>query len=355
MKSVVYFVRTKENESRDSLVKKTRLLWNEAGFDKLIKKDDFTGIKIHFGEEGGRGYIKPYFIRPVVEAIKAKKGKPFLTDTSTLYTGKRNNAVDHFNLAYEHGFMPENTGCPVIMADGLKGEHQLSVKTKSALLTHVHLAGIVPFIDVIIGMGHPTGHLLTGYGGSLKNLGMGFASRGGKLAQHSGMQPQTVAEKCTGCGTCAGWCPDDAIIIKNDKMKIDSVKCVGCGECFSVCPEQAIKISWDESSINVQKKMIDYVAEILKGKKAGFINAALHITKQCDCMGANTEKPITKDLGLLASLDPIAIDQATIDLINRNAGGDVFKKHWPNLDYNIQLGYGEEKGLGRRSYEIKEL
>ncbi|MBI4833657.1 MAG: DUF362 domain-containing protein [Planctomycetes bacterium] len=355
MRSIVYFVRARENEPRETLAKKTSLLWDKAGFGKLIKKDDFTAIKIHFGEEGGKGYIKPYFVKPVTEAIKGKKGKPFLTDTSTLYAGRRNNAVDHFQMAYEHGFTPENTGCPIIMADGLKGEHQVSVKAKSLFLTYVHLAGLVPFLDVIIGMGHPTGHLLTGYGGALKNLGMGFASRGGKLAQHSGMQPQTITEKCSGCGTCAGWCPSDAILMKNDKMKIDSAKCVGCGECFSVCPEGAIKISWDESSINVQKKMVDYVAEILKGKKSGFMNAALYITKQCDCMGANTGEPMAKDLGLLASLDPIAIDQATIDLVNKDAGEDVFKKHWPNLDYNVQLEYGEGKGVGSRAYEIKEL
>lgn len=354
MKSTVYFSRLSKSESAHSIILKIKQIWRSAGFPHLINKDDFVAIKLHLGEEGGAGFIKPHFVQPIVEAVKEKRGKPFLTETATLYKGKRTNAVDHLALAYEHGFTPAEVGCPVIMADGLKGEYQFSRRLKSNLVKYAHIAGLISFVNTIIGLGHPTGHVLTGYGGAIKNIGMGLASRGGKLAEHSGLLPQVDKTKCTGCGSCMMWCPADAITITKHKMKINPDKCYGCGECFSVCPNEAIKIAWDESSANVQRKIVRYAAEVLKSKKSGFINFGFHITADCDCMG-KTGQPIISDLGILASFDPVALDQATIDIINNEAGQDVFKQHWSNLDYTIQLTYGEEIGLGTRSYQLKEL
>lgn len=355
MPSIVYFTRVKEKEPSDSIQKKVKQLWEEAGFNQLINKDDFVAIKLHMGEEGGKGYIKPHFVRPIVDNIKEQKGKPFLTDSSTLYVGRRTNAVDHINLAYEHGFTFENVGCPVIIADGLRGEHHLSIKVNNPLLKNIHMSGIVGVADTIIGLAHPTGHMVTGYGGALKNIGMGLASRGGKLAQHSGVQPQVNLDKCIGCEVCSTWCPAEAISIKGDKMKIDFSKCMGCGECLSVCSEHAIKIAWDESSVNLQRKIVEYVTEILKGKNKGFMNFATHITKQCDCMGGKAGDPVVSDFGILASLDPVALDQATIDLINQNEKRDIFKDIWKDFDYNIQLAYGETLKLGSRTYQLKEI
>lgn len=355
MQSIVYFVPVKNNEPIESIQKKTEQLWIASGLSKLVSKDNFVAIKMHLGEDGGKGFIKSELVKPIVKQIKQSQAKPFITDSSTLYRGRRTNAVDHIELAYEHGFTYDKVGCPIIISDGLKGEHNLSAKADGNVLKNIHMSGIVGVVDTIIGLAHATGHMLTAYGGAIKNIGMGLASRGGKLAQHSGTRPKVDIDKCLGCKICSMWCPSNAITVTNKKMKMDYDKCIGCGECLSVCTQGAIKISWDESSVNLQKKMVEYVKGILKGKKCGFINFAMHVTKDCDCKGGKGDKPISSDAGILASIDPIALDQATIDVIIRNEGKDIFKENWENFDYNIQLEYGEKMGLGNRRYQLKEI
>lgn len=355
MKSKVYFVRTREKESNESLTRKLRRLYEETDLGSLVKEDDFVAIKMHFGEEGGVGFIRPFLAGEVVSLVKKKGGKPFLTDTATLYTGKRLNAVDHLCLAGQHGFSLETVGAPIIIGDGLVGEHQVSLKTGKDFPARAHLAGISRVSNVIIGLAHAKGHLLTGYGGAIKNIGMGLAGRGGKLAQHSGMLPQVIFSECKGCRACLEWCPADALGIKDGKMSINADKCYGCGECFAVCASKAIEIVWDEASPQLQKKIAGYADIILKDKKSGFINFATHITRHCDCLGGEMGEPITPDVGILSSLDPVALDTATIEMINRSAGEDIFKKYWENIDYTVQLEYGEKYGIGSRSYQLIEL
>jgi hypothetical protein len=396
MKSQVFFARLNNNESETSVLPKIISLFKSAAIARIISKNAYVALKLHLGEKGGSGYINPRFVRQVVDLVKEAGGKPFLTDTNTLYVGQRSNAVDHLMLAAEHGFSIESMGAPVIIGDGLLGENQISIPTESsgrdcpgrgeracsekdehAPPKMTHVAGVARAADVIIGLTHVTGHLLTGYGGNLKNIGMGLAGRGGKLAQHSGMIPWINREKCRGCGTCLEWCPSGAMILRpcsanpsskakaphkprqpgelrNAEMKavIDVARCYGCGECFALCPYQAIEIKWNEPSTKFQQRMAEYCQAILKGKNAVFFNFALGITQHCDCI-VKPDPPMTPDLGILTSLDPVAVDSATIDLINQNTGKDVFKECWPEIDYTVQLKHAQKIGLGSINYSLQ--
>ena len=345
----IYFTQTSNNEPQDSICSKIESLFKNAGLYDLIKKGDFVALKMHLGEAKKKDFISPIFVKPVVDMVKKAGGKPFVTDTNTLYTSPRDNAVSHLSLAAKNGFSYETLGCPVIIADGLVGENQISLPTTNG---RIHIAGLVKRVDVIIALTHCTGHLLAGYGGAIKNIAMGFASRGGKLDQHSGVKPEIIMDNCIGCAICVTYCPADAIGIANEKASINKKECYGCGECFAVCPNQAVQVDkWHSSSESFQKKMALYCSEILKGKKAGFINFATNITKNCDCINT-PEKPLINDVGILASFNPVTIDSASIDLINQKAGKDIFRQCWPEIDYTIQLKEAERLGAGTIKYEI---
>ena len=348
--SVVYFSPVSNGESTASISSKLKSLFKKAGFNKLLKKDDFVALKMHLGEEKKKSFISPVFVKVIVDLVKEAKAKPFVTDTNTLYESPRVNAVDHLALAARHGFSYENLGCPVIIADGLIGENQVSVPFQGE---RIHIAGLVKRVDVILALTHCTGHLLTGYGGAIKNIAMGLSGRGGKLDQHSGVKPEIIASVCKACEVCIIHCPAEAITLVDSKAFIDKDICYGCGECFAVCPHAAVKVDkWHATSDRMQAKMARYCAGILANKKAGFINFATNITKNCDCID-NPEKPLVPDVGILASSDPVAIDTASIDLINQKAGRDIFKTVWPEIDYTIQLKESEKLGAGSSIYKVK--
>ena len=337
-------------------------------------------LKMHLGEEKKKSFISPVFVKIIVDLVKKAKAKPFVTDTNTLYESPRVNAVDHLALADRHGFSYENLGCPVIIADGLIGENQVSVPFGAEApwrpygahqSGRIHIAGLVKRVDVIIALTHCTGHLLTGYGGAIKNIAMGLSGRGGKLDQHSGVKPEIIASVCKACEVCIIHCPAEAITLVNGKAHIDKDMCYGCGECFAVCPHSAVKVDkWHATSDRMQAKMALYCAGILANKKAGFINFATNITKNCDCID-NPEKPLLPDVGILASLDPVAIDTASIDLINQKAGEvatacpygesrlfrgkDIFREVWPEIDYTIQFKESEKLGVGSRKYIVENI
>lgn len=193
-------------------------------------------------------------------------------------------------------------------------------------------------------------------GATLKNIGMGLSARGGKLAQHSGVIPQIVEDNCTLCGVCAQWCPVKAITLNEKSAVIDPKKCIGCGECLAVCQFDAVKIAWDENTVNLQKKMAEYCLAILKDKthKVSFFNFLIHVTRHCDCMD-KPYKPEIKDIGILASTDPVAVEKAAVDKIIESTGKDFFKKSWPSIDYTTQLTYAEEIGLGSMDYELIDI
>ncbi len=343
----------KDGETPESQAQKTSRLFDAAGFAEDLEDGDITAIKTHFGEEGNRGYVKPPCLKAIVDKVKAAGGRPFLTDTSTLYGGRRQNAVDHIHLALEHGFTAENVGAPLIISDGIIGRNELEIEIKGTHYRKVLLAADIVSARAMVVVSHMTGHLASGIGAAIKNLGMGCSSRKGKMKQHSDIKPTVKESNCTACGTCARWCAVDAIKL-GPQAVIDHAVCTGCGECLTVCHFGAVKFSWGEASRVMQEKMAEHALGAVKDKadRIFYFNYLNHLTKDCDCMATPAEGAILPDVGILASRDPVAIDQASIDMIKKSTGEDLAKKAYADIECEHQLVHGERIGLGSRKYEL---
>jgi len=356
VKPTVYFKNVKKGESNDEIAKINLELLKKFDVLDSIKPGDFVALKLHFGDKDNVGHIKPQTVKLLADEIKKKNARPFLVETSTLYVGERSNAYDHLTIAYKHGFTYENTGAPVIMADGLLGHSQTGVKINAKHYKEVFVAADVPHYDCLICLNHVTGHVITGIGAAIKNMGMGMAARGGKLAQHSSVSPSVIAKKCVKCARCKLFCPAGAISEASASFAIDSAKCIGCGECISVCKKDAIKFSWKQSSQIVQEKMAEHALGVVSGKQNMFLasNHIIHVTKECDCI-AKSEPTVIDDIGILASCDPVALDRATLDIVNKMNGYKFDYDAQNPLNPLYQLIHGEKIGLGKMNYELKEL
>ncbi len=344
--SKVYFTDFKSSPSKN-ILDKIEDLFNRAGLINLFKEKELVACKLHFGERGNTGFIRPVFVKKIVEVIRNNHGIPFLTDTTTLYRGERSNAPSYLGLADFHGF----SDTPIIIADGLRGENWIEVEVSGKYFKEVKIASSIYYADSMIVISHFKGHIVTGFGGALKNLGMGCSAKTGKLEQHSSLSPR-VGKKCNGCGACIKWCPVNAISM-NKVAKILESKCIGCGVCVGVCPIGAIKIRWEDDATQLQKKMIEYAKGAVKDKPIGYINFLTNITPLCDCWPA-TDPSIVPDIGILASLDPVAIDCASFDLVNKASDGK-FGRLYPKINPEAQLKYGEQIGLGTRNYEFIKI
>ncbi|MBZ4672692.1 MAG: 4Fe-4S ferredoxin [Deferribacteraceae bacterium] len=352
MQSKVYFS-SLNNKKFNSPLNKIKKLFNRLEPSRYFGKKSLVAIKTHFGELGNTAFINPVYIRPIAETLIQLGVNPYLTDTNTLYVGMRTNSVDHLKNAYLNGFNFSTLQLPVIIADGLRGENSVSVPIKGELLKSVKLAADIINADGMVVVSHFKGHEVSGFGGAIKNLSMGCASREGKLEMHSISVPSVHEDKCTSCGRCLFACAHNAITI-NPKAKINE-NCTGCARCIAVCPEEAIGINWNETSENTQLKMAEYafgVNEALKGKIL-YVNILTNISPACDCYPGN-DAPITGDIGFLSSTDPVAIDMASFDLVKKAMGvnADPFKEIYSYLDSMIQLKHAEKLGLGSCSYEL---
>lgn len=368
MKSNVYFIDLRAT-LKENLVDKLGRLIDTAGLPETINERDLVAVKLHFGELGNTAYIRPVFIRKIVETIKNNGGSPFLTDANTVYAGTRSDSAHHIKTAIQNGFSYSVVDAPIIIADGLRGKSERTVTVNQKNFKRVYIGSDIVEADTLISVAHFKGHELSGFGGTIKNVGMGCASRKGKLAQHSTVAPKIKKKKCIGCGDCIIHCSQEAIALVEEKAVLSSKKCIGCGVCIIVCSNSAVEIAWNQEIPVFQENMVEYTMGVLKDKagKTLFINFITDISPACDCMPVN-DAPIVRDIGIVASKDPIAIDQASVDLVNQEKalphsclkiniekGEDKFRGVYPEIDWTIQLDYAESLGLGSRSYELKKI
>jgi uncharacterized Fe-S center protein len=352
----IFFAPLNDNATASEQVSAMKRLLTAAQYEKLIAAHDFVAIKIHVGEKHNTTHIKPELVKAVVEASQERSENIFLTETATLYKGERSNAISHLLHAHRHGFGIEQTGVPFIMADGLTGGTEITVTIDGELDKSVKIAREIACTDVLVAVSHPTGHMMSGLGACIKNLGMGLASRAGKLRQHSSVHPRINQGKCTFCKKCFKWCPEDAIIESGQKAKILPEKCVGCAECFTVCRYDAIEYNWGVGSETLQKRMAEHAYGVIKDKKdrCFYINVLVNMTRDCDCMGVDQSKCIP-DIGILAGRDPVAIDKATFDLISGANDVNSVKKTFQNLNPLIQIEHAVKIGMGKMEYELKTV
>jgi uncharacterized Fe-S center protein len=366
--SKVYFTNLRTSPSSNLLVKMERLV-KKAGIEAIDFQNKFVAVKIHFGEPGNLAYIRPNYAARLTSLIRTLGGKPYLTDSNTLYSGRRSNAVDHLQSAMENGFNPISAQCNVIIADGVKGTDYREIPVDGEYCKAPKIGAAIADADIIISMNHFKGHEQSGFGGVLKNLGMGSASVGGKLELHSASKPKVDEESCTGCGICVKHCAHDAIHLGvNKKAFIEYDKCVGCGQCVAVCQFDGAVLNESDTSERLNCKIAEYTKAVLFEKPHFHISFVMNVSPNCDCWNHN-DAAIIPDLGILASSDPIALDQACADLVTiapvlkesvlgktyshtHLEGEDKFKLIHPDTEWQAGLAHGEKIGIGRRKYEL---
>lgn len=367
--SDVFFTTMRTLPGSKGLTGKLDNLLAKAGFDTIDFKDKFVAIKIHFGEKGNLAFLRPNYARTVADRIKSLGGKPFLTDCSTLYSGSRKDALEHLETAWLNGFTPYTVGCPILIADGLKGTDDVEVPIKNGILLNTAFIGrAVMDADIVISLNHFKGHEMCGVGGAIKNLGMGCGSKLGKKIQHADGRVSVNTPTCIGCGACSDICAHEAPVILDGKCSIDENKCLGCGRCIKVCPTHAISTTDNYSTaVFLDRKMAEYAKAVIQDKPSFHINIATDISPYCDCHAEN-DAPIVPNIGFFASFDPIAVDQASVDAVNsapvnHNSvlgeniakDGDHFTKVSPSSNWSEQLAHGEKLGLGTRNYHLIKL
>ena len=369
MASKVYFADLRADMHENLQQKLTRLM-KTAGMGDIDFQDKFVAIKLHFGEPGNLAFLRPNWARTVADFVKERGGKPFLTDCNTLYVGGRKNALDHMDSAMLNGFNPMTTGCQIIIADGLKGSDEVEVPVAAGeYVKNAKIGRAVMDADVFISLTHFKGHETAGFGGCLKNIGMGCGSRAGKMEQHNAGKPHVAEKYCIGCGQCRRICAHGAPIIENGKAHIDHDKCVGCGRCIAVCPKDAVQINWDESTTNLNYKIAEYTKAVVDGRPCFHISLVIDVSPTCDCRPEN-DMAIVPNVGMFASFDPVALDMACVDAVNAqtplrgSAADDAhakahvhdhFQRLHPDTNWRSCLEHGEKIGIGTRDYELIKI
>ena len=370
-KSKVYFTNLRTTGSLNLLQKLERLV-KKAGIEQINFENKFTAIKLHFGEPGNLAFLRPNYAKVIADLIKSKDGKVFLTDCNTLYVGRRKDALEHLDAAYENGYNPLTTGCQVIIGDGLKGTDEAYVPVPCGeYVKEAKIGRAIMDADIIVSLTHFKCHELTGIGGALKNIGMGCGSRAGKMEMHSDGKPSVETADCVGCGACARICAHGAITIVGKKARIDHARCVGCGRCIGTCHFNAIVAAWDESNDILDRKMAEYSWAVLHDRPSFHISLVIDVSPNCDCHAEN-DLPIIPDIGMFASFDPVALDMACADRVNRAPalsgsrldeqlqkqgakGHDHFHANHPVTNWRAGVDHAEKIGLGTKSYELIEV
>lgn len=371
-KAKVYFSDFRTIAFGDGLPTKLKALVRAAGIGKIDMDGKFVAIKMHFGELGNISYLRPNYAKAVADVVKELGGKPFLTDCNTMYPGKRKNALEHLECAWENGFSPLSAGCPLLIADGLKGTDDVGVPVAGGeYVKEAKIGRAIMDADVFISLTHFKGHELTGFGGALKNIGMGCGSRAGKKEQHSSGKPYIQAELCRGCRRCQRECANGGLVFDEGarKMRVDQENCVGCGRCLGACNFDAIAFNNDNAAQDLNRRMAEYAKAVVDGRPQFHISLVVDVSPNCDCHCEN-DAPILPDLGMFASFDPLALDQACVDaclaaepmarsqladnlakpgFVDRH---DHFTNSTPESEWRTCLEHAEKIGLGTRAYEL---
>lgn len=371
-KSKVFFTDFRTKAHGDGLPTKLRKLILKAGLADIDMDGKFVAIKMHFGELGNISYLRPNYARAVVEAVKSLGGKPFLTDCNTMYPGSRKNAIEHLYCAWENGFTPLTVGCPIIIGDGLKGTDDVDVPVVGGeYVKSAKIGRAVMDADIFISLNHFKGHEMTGFGGAIKNIGMGCGSRAGKTDQHSGGQPRISEKRCRGCMKCLAQCANNGLYFDTDtrKMKVNTDNCVGCGRCLGACNFDAISFENEQAPELLNRRMAEYAKAVVDGRPNFHISLVLDISPNCDCHAEN-DAPILPNIGMFASADPLALDQACVDAClaatpmpgsqlydhmhspDFHDHHDHFKNSTPESEWRSCLEHAEKIGLGTRQYEL---
>ena len=366
-KSKVYFTNLRATPSLNLLQKLEKLV-KVAGIEQINFNKKYTAIKLHFGEPGNLAYLRPNFSKVIVDVVKNLGGMPFLTDCNTLYAGRRKDALEHLDAAYENGYNPFTLGCHVIIADGIKGTDEAYVPINCEFVKEAKIGRAIMDSDIIISLNHFKGHELAGFGGAIKNIGMGSGSRAGKMEMHNSGKPSVESEKCTGCGTCATNCAHGAISFDyNNRAFITHDICAGCGRCIGACSFDAIHANWDEATAIVGKKIAEYAYAVIKDKPSFHINIVMDVSPFCDCHSEN-DAAIVPNIGMFASFDPVALDMACVDAVNKapvvrgsmldelwRKEGDHFTSVHPDTNWRVSMDHAEKLGIGSKNYEITEV
>ncbi|MDR1165585.1 MAG: DUF362 domain-containing protein [Deltaproteobacteria bacterium] len=368
MKEADVFFTSARCKLGDSLLNKMKRLMDKAGIETIDFKKKFVAIKIHFGEPGNLAFLRPNFAKTLATKIAFLKGRPFLTDCGTLYVGRRTHALSHLDAAYENGYTPYAAGCQIIIGDGLKGTDEIDAPIDGGvLLTHAKIGRAIMDADIVVSLNHFKGHEMSGFGGAIKNLGMGSGSRAGKMIMHNDSKPRVNAKYCVGCEECAKHCAQSAISFQKRKASIDQELCVGCGRCLGSCPQNAIVNSWSSGPDNLCRKMVEYAKAVVQNRPNFHINVVNQVSPFCDCHSEN-DAAIVPDIGIFASFDPVALDQASADAVNKAhalagtivderapVAGDHFTSVHPTTNWKVQIEHAEKVGLGTGAYKITEV
>jgi hypothetical protein len=323
----------------------------------FIEENDLVAIKLHVGEPGVRTFLPPTIAKEAVDFVRAKRAQPFLTDTSVLYASARSTGVGHAEVAAQHGFDCARTGAPFLPADGLEGNVEIAVPIKGKHYTSVNVARAIGDADALVVVSHVTGHLGSGFGATIKNLGMGCASRKGKLLMHSDTKPFVKTKDCQACGDCIAKCPEHALSEGDGaKAVLDDTLCIGCGECIAQCRCDAIGFRWDTAPAKLQEKMAEHALGVVRAleERVVYLLGIVALTKDCDCLAPGSPI-VARDIGFAASHDPVALDKAAMDLIEQAEGQSLDRIAYPEIDGNVQLAHAERIGLGRLHYQIVDV
>ena len=374
-KAKVYFTDFRTQAFGDGLTKKLQKLMKKAGVGQIDMDGKFVAIKLHFGELGNISYLRPNYARAVVDLVKEMGGKPFLTDCNTMYPGSRKNALEHLECAWQNGFTPLTVGCPILIGDGLKGTDDIAVPVAGGeYVKEARIGRAIMDADVFISLTHFKGHEMTGFGGTIKNIGMGCGSRAGKTEQHSSGKPHIIEDKCRGCKRCMKECANGGLVFNEatKKMTVDQAHCVGCGRCLGACNFDAIAFDNDHANEILNRRMAEYTKAVVDGRPNFHVSLIVDVSPNCDCHCEN-DAPILPNIGMFASFDPLALDQACVDACmaseplpnaqlsdNMKKAGfvdhhDHFTNSSPESEWRSCLDHAEKIGLGTREYELIKM